>query len=321
MRLHWPAVRFDVRGFFSGKDLLEATMQEKRVKVNQIEMQIREYEQEGDAIIFLHFSGENLMMWQRAIPHFRDQYRLILVDLRGHGRSDRPETGYHMDEMARDVVGVMQHLELERAHIVGSSLGAEVGLSIAANYPGRVISLVCEGAMVSEYGPYGLCEGSETEFEDHVARQLGQMRSTPETIFPSVDALVDNRRELLEKYGWWNEDVEAVVRYGAYKVDEGTYVKGFGNLAMANYMQHYFRYRFEDYYTRVTCPLLVLLGEEEDEREKALLEELIGLAAQGEIVEVSGWVHPYGWLLDPEDASTAILEFLGDTAHSEATSP
>jgi hypothetical protein len=40
-------------------------MQEKRVKVNQIELQLREYEGEGDAVIFLHFSGANLMMWQR----------------------------------------------------------------------------------------------------------------------------------------------------------------------------------------------------------------------------------------------------------------
>ncbi len=131
-------------------------MQEIRVQVNQIELQIREYEQEGDAIIFLHFSGVNLMMWQRIIPYFQEHYRLILVDLRGHGKSDKPETGYHMDEMARDVIGVMQHLKLERAHIVGSSLGAEVGLSIAANYPEKVISLVCDGALCSEYGPYGI---------------------------------------------------------------------------------------------------------------------------------------------------------------------
>ena len=134
-------------------------MKELRVKVNNIELQIREYEHEGDAIIFLHFSGANLMMWQRAISDFRDRYRLILVDLRGHGKSDKPETGYHMDEMARDVIGIMDHLALERAHVVGSSLGAEVGLSMAANYPDKVISLVCDGALNSEYGPYGTSPG------------------------------------------------------------------------------------------------------------------------------------------------------------------
>ena len=295
-------------------------MQEERVKVNQIELQIREYEGEGDAIIFLHFSGVNLMMWQRIIHYFQDHYRLILVDLRGHGKSDKPETGYHIDEMARDVIGIMQHLKLERAHIVGSSLGAEVGLSIAANYPEKVLSLICEGALSSEYGPYGIWEGSETDFQDHVARQLEKMRKAPETTFPSVDALVDHRREVFEKYGWWNKHFEVVERYGAYKVAEGKFTKGFRKQAMQDYMKHYFQYRFEDYYKKVKCPLLMLPGEEvlENEREKAAMKGLRELADQGEIVEVSGWVHPYGWLLNPEEVSKAILKFLGDTKTTQA---
>ncbi|MEA3439760.1 MAG: alpha/beta hydrolase [Chloroflexota bacterium] len=291
-------------------------MQEIRVKVNQTELQIRECEQEGDAIIFLHFSGANLMMWQRIIPNFQDHYRLILVDLRGHGKSDRSETGYHMDEMARDVIGVMQHLKLERAHIVGSSLGAEVGLSMAVNYPAKVISLVLDGALSSEYGPYGTWEGSETEFEEHVASQLETIRNAPEAIYPSLESLVDDRRELFEKYGWWNEYLEAVVRYDAYKVGEGEYLRGMGKQATENYMSNYFRYRFEDYYQKVKCPLLMLAEKElDDEREMTAMKGLRELSEQGEIAEVSEWAHPYCWLLNPEDACKAILKFLGDTAH------
>jgi pimeloyl-ACP methyl ester carboxylesterase len=295
-------------------------MQGKRVQVNQIELQIQKCGADGESIIFLHYSGANLMMWQRVIPYFQDQYRLILVDLRGHGKSDKPETGYHIDEMGRDVIGMMQHLKLERSHIVGSSLGAEVGLSIAANYPEKVLSLVCDGALSSEYGAYGTWEGSETDFEEHVARQLEQMRNTPETIFPSVDALVAASREVFEKYGWWNQYVEAVVRYGAYKVDEGKYVRGFRKQAMENYMEYYFHCRFEDYYRKVKCPLLMLPGKDllANEREKAAMEGLRELAEQGEIVEVSGWEHPYGWLLDPEEVSIAVLKFLGDTKTKRA---
>lgn len=286
-------------------------MKEMRVKANQIELQIREYEREGEAIIFLHFGGANLMMWERTVPYFRDHYRLILVDLRGHGKSDKPESGYHIDEMAGDVVGVMQHLKLERTHVVGSSLGAEVGLGLAANHPEKVASLVCEGALSSEYGPYGLWEGSEAEFEAHVAGQLAKMQDAPEATFPSVDALVDARREILEKYGWWNEYVEAMERYGAYEVGEGKYRKAFGKQATVDYMGHYFHYRFEDYYRKVRCPLLMLSEKElENEREQAAMEGLKGLAARGEIARVSGWVHPYGWLLDPGEMSETILEFL-----------
>ena len=170
-------------------------MKDLRINVGSIEVQVREYEREGDAVIFLHFGGANLVMWQDVVPYFRGDYRLILVDLRGHGKSDKPQTGYHIDEMARDVAGVMTHLKIERAHIVGSSLGAEVGLSMAANDPEKVTSLVCEGALYSEYGPYGVWEGSEAEFKAHVARTLEKRRDTAEPVFASVDALVDERRQ------------------------------------------------------------------------------------------------------------------------------
>jgi len=292
---------------------LEDEMQELRVKVDQIELQIQDYKQEGDAIIFLHFGGANLMMWQQIIPAFQDHYRLILVDLRGHGKSDQPEAGYHIDEIAGDVLGIMQYLELKHAHLVGSSLGAEVGLSLAAAYPEKVISLVCEGALSSEYGLFSTWEGSETDFEKYVASQLEMMRNAPESFYPSVDALVEARRIVFEKYVGWNEFFEAVERYGASKVDEGKYAKSFRKLALEDYMRHYFHYRFEDYYRKVRCPLLMLPGKEvlENDQERAVMEKLCKLTEQGEIAEISGWVHPYGWLLDPEDASKAILKFLG----------
>jgi pimeloyl-ACP methyl ester carboxylesterase len=290
-------------------------MRESRVEADGIEVQIRDYEQEGEAIIFLHFSGANLMMWQRAVPYFQDQYRLVLIDLRGHGRSDRPDTGYHMDDMARDVVGVMQHLGLERAHIVGSSLGAEVGLSVAAHVPQKVISLVCDGALYSEFGPYGIWEGSEAEFQEHVSGQLEKMRQAPETLYPSVDALVDARREVFEKVGWWNEYLEAMERYGAREVEVDLVTRAFGRQAMVQYMEHYYQYRFEEYYRKVKCPLLMLTGDDtDDEREEAAMQGLCELAVQGEIARVSGWDHPYVWLLEPEAACRAIREFLRDLA-------
>jgi pimeloyl-ACP methyl ester carboxylesterase len=298
---------------------MEAVMQEMRVKTNQIELQIQDYEHDGEAIIFLHFSGANLMMWQRAIPYFQDHYRVLLVDLRGHGKSNKPETGYHMDDMARDVIGVMQQLEIEWAHIVGSSLGAEVGLSLAANYPEKVISLVCDGALSSEYGPYGTWEGSKDEFHEYVTRFLEKMHNSPEKIYPSVDALVDKSREGLEEIGWWNEYVEAVERYDAFKLDEGKFTSGFRKYAREDYFKHYFQYRLEDYYKIVKCPILMLPGEDvfKNRREKTAMEGLRKLAAHAQIVKVSGWEHPYGWMIDPKGVCDAILKFLRESTKNE----
>ncbi len=289
-------------------------MKDLRVWANDIVLQTREYEAFGDAILFLHFGGGNLMMWQRVVPYFQGRYRLVLVDMRGHGKSDKPETGYHIDEMARDVAGVMEALGIERAHVVGSSMGAEVGLSLAANFPGQVISLVCEGALSSEYGPYGTWEGTETTFRAHVAEEMEEVRNAPVRVFDSLEALMDARREVFEACGWWNEAFDATERYGACLIEDGKCAVTWRKPLSTNYMENYFDYRFEVYYRRVKCPVLMLPGEDDwsDERTRAIIEGLGKLAGGAKIVAVPGWVHPYGWLIDPEEACKAVLEFLAE---------
>ncbi len=290
-------------------------MQDLRVNVGQIRLQVRVYDHPGDAIIFLHFSGANLMMWKKVVPYFQNLFHLLLVDLRGHGKSDTPPHGYHMDDMARDVAGMMDCLHLDRVHIIGSSLGAEVGLSLAANYHRRVLSLVCDGALSSEFGPYGTWEGSEEDFEAHVARQLEKMHTSPESTYPTVDALIEKSRRSLEEVGWWNAEIEAMEKYGAIQLDENKYTKSFRKFAREDYMQHYFHYHLENYYPRVHCPLLMMPGEYvfENPGEKAAMEGLRQLAPHARIAAVVGWQHPYGWMLDPAGACQAILEFLDNT--------
>jgi hypothetical protein len=98
-----------------------------------------------------------------------------------------------------------------------------------------------------------------------------------------------------------------------YKIDEGKFTSGFRKYAKEDYMRHYFQYRLEDYYKKVTCPLLMVPGEDvfEEEGEKAAMQGLCGLAAQAQIVKVIGWEHPYGWLIKPEGMCQAILKFFG----------
>lgn len=287
-------------------------MNELRVATNGIELQVRDHQRKGDTVVFLHFSGANLMMWERALPHFIDRYRVLLVDLRGHGKSDAPESGYHMDEMARDVIGVMEELEIRRAHVVGSSMGAEVGLALAANHADRVDSLACDGALYGEYGPYGAWEGTGDGYRDMVAHRLEKMRAAPEPVFPSLEALVEDGRNSLAPLGWWNADVEAMVRYGARRTEDGTWRKSFPKPARLDYMTQYCQYRFEDYYRRITCPLLILPESDDLSKEhlKAAMEGLRTLAVDARIVVVPGWVHPYGWLLDPEAMCRAVRRFL-----------
>ena len=287
-------------------------MKDLYISNGNVKIHIHDYEQSGAAVIFLHFGGANLMMWQRALPFFKDKYRLILVDMRGHGKSDKPESGYHIDEMAADVAAVMDYLKVEQAHIIGCSMGAEVGLSLAANYPDRALSLVCEGALYSEYGPYGVWKGSYDEFEAYATEQLEKIMITTDKHYPSEQALVEANKKAIEKFVPWNAFFEQMKRYEIYQNEKGQFVSGMSKACKLEYMKHYYDYRFEDYYRRVKCPLLILPDEEDSqvERIKVTMNGFKQLAAQAEIVLVPNWSHPYGWLLDPQAICKKILDFL-----------
>lgn len=286
-------------------------MKDLRIKIEGVTLQVREYPHEGEAVVFLHFGGGNLRMWDGVVPYFEGEYRLVLVDLKGHGESDKPATGYQLDQLADEVLGVMDHLQIASAHIVGSSLGAEVSLSMAASHPERVRSLVLDGALFSEYGPYGLWEDSEEAFQEYAKTTLEKMREAKPTTYSSVDAYVEANRKLFEEMGWWSGIFEEVKRYDAVRLEDGTITSSWGLIA-ADYTQYYLFNRIEDYYRRVQCPVLMLPDTYpgQSEREKEIMQGLFEIVGQGKIVAVPEWVHPFGWMLTPESISRAVLDFL-----------
>lgn len=98
---------------------------------------------QGPDIILLHGLGGNLAIWHlKMIPLLRQNYRVTTFDLRGHGRSDMPLTGYTTGDMADDLLGIMDGLGIEQAYLVGHSLGADVALHCALRYPDRVEKLI-----------------------------------------------------------------------------------------------------------------------------------------------------------------------------------
>lgn len=103
----------------------------------------------GPDLIMLHGLMGNLAVWHLKMASLlRDLYHITTFDLRGHGRSDVPPTGYSTGSMAEDLVGVMDALGIERADLVGHSLGADICLHFALRYPERVRKLVLIEAAV-----------------------------------------------------------------------------------------------------------------------------------------------------------------------------
>jgi len=90
------------------------------------------------AIILLHGGLANSNYWGSVVPILARMYRVIVVDSRGHGRSSRDGTPIGYEVMARDVVGLMDTLHLQRVSVIGWSDGAITGLDMALHAPGRL---------------------------------------------------------------------------------------------------------------------------------------------------------------------------------------
>src|SRR5271169_1179085 len=78
----------------------------------------------GPPVILLHGGLANSDHWGLLVPALQNDYRVIVMDSRGHGRSTRNEDAFCYDRMMSDVLGVMDHLELDSAAIIGTSDGS-----------------------------------------------------------------------------------------------------------------------------------------------------------------------------------------------------
>ncbi len=120
-------------------------MKSATVEANNINLHYYRAGREGALpVVLLHGITDDGRCWPRLVEALQGDYDLILVDARGHGHSDAPETGYQPDTHAADVAGLIAALGLERPVVLGHSMGAEIAARVAAQYPDRVRAVILE---------------------------------------------------------------------------------------------------------------------------------------------------------------------------------
>lgn len=97
---------------------------------------------QGKPLVLLPGWPQTWWSYRKIMPLLADRYQVIVVELRGMGSSDKPIAGYSKKGMAGDVSALLQHLGIERAHIVGHDIGAAVAFSFAAHFPENTEKLV-----------------------------------------------------------------------------------------------------------------------------------------------------------------------------------
>jgi pimeloyl-ACP methyl ester carboxylesterase len=96
----------------------------------------------GPPLLLLHGLGSSNRDWAAQVDHFVDHYRVLRLDLRGHGRSERGPGPYAIPQFARDVAVFLRRRDADPAHVVGLSMGGMVALELAAGAPRLVRRLV-----------------------------------------------------------------------------------------------------------------------------------------------------------------------------------
>ncbi len=109
-------------------------------------------EKSAEWVTFIHGAGGSSAIWFKQIRDFSKSYNVLLIDLRGHGKSKNPKYDklkkYSFDLIGDEVVEVLDHLCIKQSHFVGISLGTIIIREISERYPERFKSLVMAGAIM-----------------------------------------------------------------------------------------------------------------------------------------------------------------------------
>jgi 3-oxoadipate enol-lactonase len=234
--------------------------------------------------VLLHGLGTDRRIWLYQVPALCSRVPTLLVDLRGHGRSSAPPAEWTIGDMATDVVRLLRYLGIERAHLVGLSMGGMVAQQFALEYPYATASLVLASTVAATRSGDGAAAAEQLRFiEGHSMAEVAQARIT--TAFTdAVDPLM--RRHFIEMVAL--DDKDAYDRAARA-------VFGF---ALAE--------RVEE----IAAPTLVVVGDGDRTFPAAPMEALAQRIRGARLVRLAGAGHLCN-LERPQEFNRAVLEFFG----------
>lgn len=110
----------------------------ERAQFDELTMHYLDTKTSGDTIICIHGLWGRAETWKSFMLKYRDRYRVIAPDLRGHGYSSKPQTPYTGKIMCDDIANLMKHLSIENAVVLGHSQGGRIAAHLAFYHPERV---------------------------------------------------------------------------------------------------------------------------------------------------------------------------------------
>jgi pimeloyl-ACP methyl ester carboxylesterase len=279
----------------------------KRVKGDGVNIQLAVWEGDGKNVLCIHGLTANCRCWDVIAQALSGDHRVLAMDLRGRGLSDKPPRGYSIESHCNDIRAVLKDLGLKQAVLMGHSLGAFISIVFAARYPDLVdrIILVDGGGKLSE--------AQMNKFFASIKPSLDRLG----TVFPSFETYLEMMKQapFLKP---WSQALEVYFKYEVEDVDGGGIRSRIRREHITEEDENLRKVDISEFYSKLSCPVLILRAPEdllaEDDillPEKAL-ERMLREIPDARSFEVKGTNHYTIMFQANESRDRAIREFLID---------
>ncbi len=235
--------------------------EEKFINANGLKFHLIDWGGRGAWIVLLHGLASQAHIWDLVAPHLVDSFRLVALDQRGHGLTDKPDSGYDFASITNDLDQVLNALQVDRAVLVGHSWGGNVALQYAVDHPKRATGLV-------------LVDGGFLQVGDRMDwPEAEKTLEPPDLVGTPVDEFRANMKFWMGSA--WSPEAEEITLHN-FEVRADRTVAPY--LRKSNHMQvvrALWEHRPSELWTRVQCPVLMVpavASEPHDERTRDMLE-------------------------------------------------
>jgi len=255
-------------------------------KVNDIEMYY-EIRGNGDPLLLIHGLGSSTRDWEEQIPTFCQKYKVITIDLRGHGKTDKPKGPYSIKMFAEDIAELLKKLGINSIYVLGISLGGGIAFQFAVDFPDLVKRLIIVNSGVEI--PTDSFKRKLEAFKRTFIVKLISMKKMGEVLAPRLFIKPEQeelRKKMIER---WAEN------------DKRAYLAA---------MRALIGWSVRDQLSKIKCPTLVI-GSDEDYAPSSVKEEYTGLLQNAKFIEIKDARHAVT-IEKPKEFNEIVMNFLSE---------
>ena len=277
--------------------------EESWANVGELRIRYLDWGGNGSPVLALHGLASSGHWYERVAARLSPGYRIIAPDQRGHGRTTQAPSGYDWQTMAQDLVGLLDHLGLDRVAVLGHSWGGHVATNLAARFPQRVSRLVLiDGGF--QNGRL-LPDATEATF---------RARFGPRDVSGNREDFLERLRIQLAEC--WGEDLERIVQTMVYEDENGQIRDILQADHHAQVLTAMWNEPPSEIIPQISCPILIVPAGPQADRantEFSRMREIMVSAAahaarQAQVRWIPETIHDIGYH-KPQELAQIIQEF------------